>query len=227
MKEATITLTNKMAGGGDLDIKIKPTNFPAPNIGTTTSATLKNEVDSYNSDKTTVTVAPTIGKYKVKSYDKNVVNISASGNVYTLTASHAGTTDIVFCNESDETKTATFKLTVKVDFDGKPVYVYDNLYFAPELRGPGPWGTGGATAQAKCPSGWRLPTKAEMASWQNYFPDMRERGLLPAGQRWWSSNEASSTNAYCLYIEPDINKTNVGQYNKTNINLYSRCVKNK
>lgn len=220
MKSVTILLTNKMTGGGNKEISVTP-NLAAPSLSAT-SKTLANRADISGSTQTTVS-ASVAGSWKVKSIsNENVATAEKSGNNYILKASHEGSTNIVFCNASDESKTTTFTLKVEVDFNGKPVYYYGSHYFAPESAGPGPWGTDGATAQAQCPSGWRLPTKAEMEDLVQYCADMQSKGIAPISERWWTSTQQHATNAWIMYIYDG--SMLVGGTEKT-ASKQSRCIK--
>lgn len=157
MKPATILLTNKIPNGGNKEIKVIPTGFTAPKLSSTsgTLANIKNE----NSTSVNVTVTPPAGGFVYTIDNNNIASISQNGNRLTFTAKYTGSTTIRVKNKSDESKTATYSISVSRDYNGQYVWKYSGYYIAPVNADNGcQWNS---NLSSKCPSGWRVPTHTE------------------------------------------------------------------
>lgn len=156
MKPATITLTNKISGEKAQTITV------TPKFGNTTlSANNKTIADYYLNSTETATFYITSpgGGADASSSNNNVATVSRNGKTYTVTPKGLGNATITVPNASDGTKKATY--TIKVEgksYNGKAVYLIQNLYLAPENV----YTTGRAFPDTDpCPSGWHMYSKAE------------------------------------------------------------------
>lgn len=177
MKPATILLTNKIPNGENKEIKVIPTGFTAPKLSSTsgTLANIKNE----NSTSVNVTVTPPAGGFVYTIDNNNIASISQNGNRLTFTAKYTGSTTIRVKNKSDESKTATYSISVSRDYYGQYVWKYSGYYIAPVNADERcQWNS---NLSSKCPSGWRVPTHTEwftIAGVDDTFPTAN------TGSRW-------------------------------------------
>ncbi|MCC8171553.1 MAG: hypothetical protein LIP00_07155 [Parabacteroides sp.] len=106
IKEATITLTNKMTDGGNITFTVKPV-FQAPTLNLTSSYVVKG-----NSMQLTGTV---YGGVTATSSNTSLATVTVGSDKKTVTVNGVGpgSVTITVKNLGDETKTSTFALTVK------------------------------------------------------------------------------------------------------------------
>ena len=143
-------------------------NFSAPTLNSysgTLKAVPKNEGSSVLS--TTITVTPPVGGFEVSSApNSSIASYSVSGNNCTLKAVKAGSTSITFRNKLDNTKTATYNVTVTgILYEGQAVWKYEGFYIAPvDASGGVPWDskmTSNYYCSGKKGGTWYIPSSAE------------------------------------------------------------------
>lgn len=156
MKPATITLTNKISGEKAQTITV------TPKFGNTTLSTNNKTIADYylNSTETaTFYITSPGGGADASSSNNNVATVSRNGKTYTVTPKGLGNATITVPNASDGTKKVTYTIAVNgKSYNGKAVYLIQNLYLAPENV----YTTGRAFPDTDpCPSGWHMYSKAE------------------------------------------------------------------
>ncbi|MCC8172725.1 MAG: hypothetical protein LIP00_13315 [Parabacteroides sp.] len=106
IKEATVTLTNKITNGNSVTFTVKPV-FPAPTLNRTSGEVIKG-----NSLQFTGTV---YGGVTVTSNNTSLatVTVGSDKKTVTVTGVNTGSTTITVRNAGDQTKTSTFTITVK------------------------------------------------------------------------------------------------------------------
>lgn len=143
-------------------------NFSALTLNSysgTLKAIPKNEGSSVLS--TTIAVTPPAGGFEVSSApNSSVVSYSVSGNNCTLKAVSAGSTSITFRSKLDNTKTATYNVTVTgILYEGQAVWKYEGFYIAPvDASGGVPWDskmTNNYYCSGKKGGTWYIPSSAE------------------------------------------------------------------
>lgn len=143
-------------------------SFAAPTLNSysgTLKAVPKNEGSSVLS--TTITVTPPVGGFEVSSApNSSIASYSVSGNNCTLKAVKAGSTSITFRNKLDNTKTATYNVTVTgILYEGQAVWKYEGFYIAPvDASGGVPWDskmTSNYYCSGKKGGTWYIPSSAE------------------------------------------------------------------
>lgn len=215
MKPATIKLTNKIAGGGDKTIIVTPTGFTAPNLSAN-SYTLENlKNDNSATTHYTFTVSPTAGSYEYVSIaNSDIATVSPNGKSYTVTAKQAGTTTIKFRNKTDNSKTTSFSITVKRDYNGQAVWLVNGVYIAPVDIAEKYWDDTirNNTACNGVPRGnWKIP-EPTVGQYLNGTPGSygtmaaetfqiyTKNGILQLNTEYWGSPEGGTYNYYMIQM---------------------------
>ncbi|WP_147336312.1 hypothetical protein [Bacteroides oleiciplenus] len=212
-------------------------NFSAPTLNSY-SGTLR----SYSKNKsgtsvlsTTITVTPPVGGFEAFSANGNIANCSVSGTNCTVKAVKAGSTSITFRNKLDNTKTATYSVTVTgVLYEGQAVWEYYGYYIAPVDAGSGvPWDDSivfDYYCRTKSGGNWYIPSAAE---WRAILGGTSGNGTASSSvyneyygkvfnnAYYWSRDDSDSNNSYIMYI------TMKEGFVATNVNTYKgkvRCI---
>lgn len=165
---AQLTFVNRVDPTKKETYTVTVKNFSAPTLNSysgTLKAVPKNEGSSVLS--TTITVTPPVGGFEVSSApNSSIASYSVSGNNCTLKAVKAGSTSITFRNKLDNTKTATYNVTVTgILYEGQAVWKYEGFYIAPvDASGGVPWDskmTSNYYCSGKKGGTWYIPSSAE------------------------------------------------------------------
>ena len=165
---AQLTFANRVDPTKKETYTVTVKNFSAPTLNSysgTLKAVPKNEGSSVLS--TTITVTPPVGGFEVSSApNSSIASYSVSGNNCTLKAVKAGSTSITFRNKLDNTKTATYNVTVTgILYEGQAVWKYEGFYIAPvDASGGVPWDskmTSNYYCSGKKGGTWYIPSSAE------------------------------------------------------------------
>ena len=209
MKNVTIHLENNIKGGENKNIIISPSDFTKPSLSST-NGTLENVINE--STSLSFNVTPTAGSYEYTGItDGNIASVSQSGNKFTVTAKHKGTTTINFRNKSATSQTASYQITVSIDYNGKAVYKYNNVYIAPENISNGTTGTDDVKKDKLCSSvtgGWRVPGPGitSMLLGVHYDPTsgpvfqyLKNNNVFQVNNSYWLSSDGEA-NTYALFF---------------------------
>lgn len=191
----------------EYSVTIKEFVAPTLNVYSKTITSIKNSGGS-----TTVTVTPPTDGYgyKIKSYDSYYISYSNSGNSYTINAVRLGSTSIVFCNKMDDTKTATFYVTVSntVNYEGKAVWYYNGYYIAPDdATGWIPWNSNlNSNCSNKSGASWKVPTDTEWRTVLGTTSDNNAtssvyndlKSMFSIGAYYWTVTSTGTNDAYFL-----------------------------
>lgn len=210
MKRATIRLSNKIVGGWNKDITIKPI-LAAPKISSSGYTKSDYTLDDPRTFTFTVTVPP--GKVgTISSSNTNIATVSVSGTKVTVTPKTMGICNIIVPNASDDTKQSIYKVNLSGrTYNGAFVWKarYGGFYIAPTNAGGINWNNvasrctnkTGATWVVPSADEWRTIIGGEMASDEvrNYYMN---KGIISANSFLWSSTGYDATTAYYLYVNP-------------------------
>lgn len=191
-------------------------NFSALTLNSysgTLKAVPKNEGSSVLS--TTIAVTPPAGGFEVSSApNSSVVSYSVSGNNCTLKAVSAGSTSITFRSKLDNTKTATYNVTVTgILYEGKAVWKYYGFYIAPENAiNATTWDYkvyNDYYCYNKSGGTWYIPSDAE---WRAILGGVSGNNVASASvykeyygkvfgnQYFWSRTEYDTNSAYSMFV---------------------------
>lgn len=192
MKPITVRLTNAIAGGGNRDITLTPTNFVAPGL----SATSGSDTDFYLNTTQTKTFTATAagGTGTPVSSNTGVATVSVSGTTVTVTPKGFGSCTITVPNGSDGTKKSTYSFSVSgKSYDGAAVYKdpTTGLYIAPTDADKGPVldGKNACAGKSVAGSSWILPSRDDWSSLNNSTSCafLQNTVGLSVGSEYWSS----------------------------------------
>lgn len=236
---AQLTFANRVDPTKKETYAVTVKNFDAPQLNSTfgtLKSVPKNEGSSVLS--TTITVTPPVGGFEVSSAPNSfIASYSVSGNNCTLKAVKAGSTSITFRNKLDNSKTATYSVTVTgVLYEGQAVWKYEGFYIAPvDAAENVPWTTGTSSyCSGKKGGTWKVPRAAEYRTilggtsgsntaseeiYQKYY------NTVFANRYYWTCDAHNDTQSYILYVTANTGKGGayVGVQNIT-YKGFVRCV---
>ena len=209
-----LTFTNRVNPTKKEIYTVTVKNFSVPSLSSY-SGTLKTVSLNKGSSNlsATITVTPPVGGFDVSSANSNIASCNVSGNSCTVSAQSAGSTNIVFRNKLDNSKTATYSVTVTgVLYEGQAVWEYNGFYIAPvNAAGNVPWNSSvsnNSYCKDKKGATWYIPTAAE---WRTIIGTTGEGPISDAryqeynnkvfrNEYYWARDEpGATTEAYILY----------------------------
>lgn len=212
---AQLTFANRVDPTKKETYTVTVKSFAAPTLNSysgTLKAVPKNEGSSVLS--TTITVTPPVGGFEVSSApNSSIASYSVSGNNCTLIAVKAGSTSITFRNKLDNTKTATYNVTVTgILYEGQAVWKYEGFYIAPvDASGGVPWDskmTSNYYCSGKKGGTWYIPSSAECRTIlrtsgnNDASSDVYNRyyNKVFSNAYYWTRDADNDSRSYIMYI---------------------------
>ena len=211
---AQLTFANRVDPTKKETYTVTVKNFSAPTLNSysgTLKAVPKNEGSSVLS--TTITVTPPVGGFEVSSApNSSIASYSVSGNNCTLIAVKAGSTSITFRNKLDNTKTATYNVTVTgILYEGQAVWKYNGVYVAPTDEGAIAWSGAAARCNGKKGANWYLPSaddwrsvlggvSGSTACSYDLYRELLDKRVFTVDTGYWTQTREGGSDAYRLFF---------------------------
>lgn len=211
----TLTLASRVDPSKKQTYTVNVTEFKAPTLSSTSGllkAVPRNEGSSNLS--TTITVTPPVGGFEVSSApNSSIASYSVSGNSYTLNAVKAGSTSMTFRNKLDNSKIATYNVTVQgILYEGQAVWKYYGFYIAPvNAVNYIPWNSSlnnsycankkGGTWYVPAVGEWRTILGGYDSPPESIWKEYKKRGVF-SNEYYWSRTDGGDGRAYmmCMYM---------------------------